>query len=168
MPGSSLPAAKRIDLHCHSDASNKTAEAVLNAIHCPESYSRPEEVYAQARPRGMGFVTLTDHDSIEGALQISHKPEVLVGEELTCWFPDDSCKMHVLIYGIERAQHNTLQLIARDIYKVAEYIESNQIAHAVAHPIYRQNDKLERWHVERLILPFKGVECLHGAHSPQH
>ena len=73
-----LLSPKRIDLHCHSDASNKTAEAVLNALRCPESYSRPEEVYAQARLRGMDFVTLTDHDSIEGAVQISHKPDVLV------------------------------------------------------------------------------------------
>lgn len=159
---------KRIDLHCHSDASNKTAEAVLNAIHCPESYSRPEEVYAQARLRGMDFVTLTDHDSIEGALQIAHKPEVLVGEELTCWFPEDGCKMHVLVYGIDRDQHKSLQSLAKDIYQVAEYIEANQIAHAVAHPIYRQNDKLERWHIERLLLMFKGFECLNGAHSSLH
>src|SRR4029079_7134508 len=130
MPGSSLPAAKRIDLHCHSDASNKTAEAVLNAIHCPESYSRPEEVYAQARLRGMNFVTLTDHDSIEGALQIAHKSEVLVGEELTCWVPQDGCKMHVLVYGIPRQQHDSLQSLARDIYTVAKFIESSQIAHA--------------------------------------
>jgi glycosyltransferase involved in cell wall biosynthesis len=160
--------SRRIDLHCHSDASNKTAEAVLNALHCPESYSRPEEVYAQARRRGMDFVTLTDHDSIDGALQICDKADVLVGEELTCWFPEDGCKMHILVYGIDPAQHKELQSRARDIYTVAQYIESNQIAHAVAHPIYRQNDKLERWHIERLILLFKGFECLNGAHSSLH
>jgi hypothetical protein len=44
-------APKRIDLHCHSDASNFTAEAVLNAIRCPESYSTPAEVCQQARRR---------------------------------------------------------------------------------------------------------------------
>ena len=35
------PPPKRIDLHCHSDASNKAAEAALNAISCPECYSEP-------------------------------------------------------------------------------------------------------------------------------
>src|SRR6476619_676584 len=45
---------------------------------------------------------------------------------------------------------------------------SKRSAHAVAHPIYRQNDKLERWHVERLLRLFKGFECLNGAHSPLH
>ena len=79
---------KRADLHCHSDASNKAAEAALNAIHCPECYSRPDEVYAQARRRGMDFVTITDHDSVEGVLRIvADSPDVFVGEELTCWFP---------------------------------------------------------------------------------
>ena len=36
----------RADLHCHSDASNETGEALLNAIRCPESYSRPADVRA--------------------------------------------------------------------------------------------------------------------------
>lgn len=163
-----LSAPRRIDLHCHSDASNKTSEAMLNAIRCPESYSRPDEVYAQATRRGMDFVTLTDHDSIDGVLRISDRPNVLIGEELTCWFPEDGCKMHILVWGIDAAHHQALQARAKNVYDVAEFIESQQIAHAVAHPIYRQNDKLERWHVERLLLIFKGFECLNGAHSSLH
>ena len=120
------PAAKRIDLHCHSDASNRAAEAALNAINCPECYSAPEEVYAQAKRRGMDFVTITDHDSVEGVLRIAEKhDDVLVGEELTCWFPEDDCKMHVLVYGIGRQDHDALQSLAQDIYAVAEYVERN-------------------------------------------
>src|SRR5687768_12018200 len=160
---------KRIDLHCHSDASNRAAEVVLNAISCPECYSAPQEVYAQARRRGMDFVTITDHDCIDGVLRIVNDlPNVLVGEELTCWFPEDRCKLHVLVWGITREQHDELQRRAANVYHVAEYVESNRIAHAVAHPIYRQNDKLERWHLERLLLLFKGFECLNGAHSGLH
>jgi glycosyltransferase involved in cell wall biosynthesis/predicted metal-dependent phosphoesterase TrpH len=184
--------ARRIDLHCHSEASNRAAEVLLNAIHCPECYSDPDDVYAQAKRRGMDFVTITDHDTIEGVQRLAASRaaragavggagavgiagagagaggDVLVGEELTCWFPEDRCKLHVLVYGIDSADHAELQRRAENIYDVAEYIESRRIAHAVAHPIYRQNDKLERWHVERLILLFKGFECLNGAHSPLH
>jgi glycosyltransferase involved in cell wall biosynthesis len=159
---------RRIDLHCHSDASNKATEAALNAISCPECYSHPEEVYAQAKRRGMDFVTITDHDTIEGVSRIASRADVLVGEELTCWFPEDSCKMHVLIYGLNADDHSMLQKLAPNIYDVAEYVERNRIAHSVAHPIYRQNDKLERWHLERLLLMFKGFECLNGAHSALH
>ena len=162
------PGPKRADLHCHSDASNKAAEAALNAISCPECYSDPREVYEQARRRGMDFVTVTDHDSIAGVERIANLPGVLVGEELTCWFPEDDCKMHVLVYGITRGQHDALQAVANNIYDVAELVEREGIAHAVAHPIYRQNEKLERWHLERLLLLFKGFECLNGAHSALH
>jgi glycosyltransferase involved in cell wall biosynthesis len=159
---------RRIDLHCHSEASSKTAETVLNILHCPECYSDPRDVYAQAKRRGMDFVTITDHDTIDGATAIAQLDDVIVGEELTCWFPEDRCKMHVLVYCIDANDHKQLQSRAKDIYEVAKYIEENRIAHAVAHPIYRQNDRLERWHLERLLLLFKGFECLNGAHSPLH
>ena len=162
------PTPRRADLHCHSEASNTAAEVVLNAIHCPECYSKPADVYAQATGRGMDFVTITDHDTIDGALRIASQPNVIVGEELTCWFPEDGCKMHVLVYGVDAAHHAELQRLAEDIYDVAAYVERHAIAHAVAHPIYRQNDMLERWHVERLLLMFKGFECLNGAHSSLH
>lgn len=165
-PNSTAPT--RVDLHCHSLASSLTAETLLNAIHCPECYSDPADVYAQARQRGMGLVTITDHDTIDGALSIADRPDVIVGEELTCWFPEDQCKMHVLVYGITRDDHAHLQSLAKDIYEVARYVEERRIAHSVAHPIYRQNDRLERWHLERLLLLFKGFECLNGAHSPLH
>src|SRR6478672_2093259 len=102
-------APKRADLHCHSDASNRAAEAALNAISCPECYSEPREVYEQARRRGMDFVTITDHDSLDGVARIAELPGVLAGEELTCWFPEDDCKMHVLVYGVSRADHEALQ-----------------------------------------------------------
>ena len=157
-----------MDLHCHSSASSLTAETFLNAIHCPECYSEPADVYAQAKRRGMDLVAITDHDTIVGVSTLSGRTDVLVGEELTCWFPEDQCKMHVLVYGITANDHERLQGIARDIYKVAEYLEANRIAHSVAHPVYRQNDRLERWHIERLLLLFKGFECLNGAHSPAH
>jgi glycosyltransferase involved in cell wall biosynthesis len=116
----------------------------------------------------MDFATITDHDSISGALEIAHEPNFLIGEELTCWFPEDRCKMHVLVWGIGRIEHEALQTLAPNIYEVADYIAGNKIAHSVAHPLYRQNGKLDRWHLERLLLLFKGFECLNGAHSMIH
>ncbi len=167
-PGFSWPISKRVDLHCHSLASTKTTEKALDFIRCPESYSTPEAVAEQARLRGMDFITITDHDTIDGVMTLVHRPDVLVGEELTCWFPEDECKLHLLVYGITREQHDKLQSLAKNIYDVAAYIEAGRIAHSVAHPIYRQNDKLERWHLERLLLLFKGFECLNGAHMQYH
>src|SRR5258706_15458171 len=88
----SSAAPMRIDLHCHSLASSLTAETVLNAIHCPECYSDPAEGYAQAKRRGVGLVTSTAHDTIGGARSIADRADVIVGEELTGWFPVDEGK----------------------------------------------------------------------------
>jgi glycosyltransferase involved in cell wall biosynthesis len=163
-----LPDPKRVDLHCHSAASTKVGEALLKVIACPESYSPPADVYAQAKRRGMDFVAITDHDTLDGVLSLADRADVLVGEELTCWFPEDQCKIHLLVWGITPDQHDRLQAVAKDIYQVADIVERERIAHSVAHPIYRQNDRLERWHLERLLLLFKGFECLNGAHAPSH
>jgi predicted metal-dependent phosphoesterase TrpH len=159
---------RRIDLHCHSNASNEADEAMLNAIQCPESYSTPPEVYEQAKRRGMDLVTITDHDSLDGVTTLLDRGDVLTGEELTCYFPEDHCKMHILIWGITPEIHAELQAVASDIYQIASIIERRRVAHSVAHPVYRQNDVLERWHLERLMLLFKGFETLNGAHSALH
>jgi hypothetical protein len=159
---------KRIDLHCHSRASTEADEAMLEVIHCPESYSQPREIYAQAKERGMDFITITDHDSIAGVAELDGRADCLVGEEVTCYFPEDTCKIHLLVWGITQADHDCLQAAARNIYEVAEYVAKNDLAHAVAHPLYRQNGVLNRTHIERLLLLFKGFECLNGAHSMSH
>jgi predicted metal-dependent phosphoesterase TrpH len=136
----SNPRVKRVDLHCHSLASTEADEVALIAIGCPESFSAPADVYLQAKARGMDFATITDHDSVQGVEQILHHPDVFTGEELTCYFPEDGCKMHVLVWGLTGEDHVALQAAASDIYEVARYIEDHQLAHSVAHPVYRQND----------------------------
>lgn len=62
---------RRIDLHCHSNASNDASEAVLNAMRCPESDSTARELLRLTHNRGMDFVTITNHDSIPGVSTIA-------------------------------------------------------------------------------------------------
>jgi len=159
---------RRVDLHVHTVASSVAGEAALNAIGCPECYSSAEQVYTQATLRGMDFVTITDHDTIAGAVTLAGRANTIIGEEVTTHFPDDKCCFHLLVYGIDRAQHDALQNLKHDVYKIADYVARERIAHAVAHPLYRQNDRLTRWHLERLLLLFKGFEVLNGAHSALH
>src|SRR5688500_10527111 len=90
------PATKRIDLHCHSDASNKAAEAALNAIRSAECYMETEQVYAQAKHGVMDVVKITDPNTIDAVHKLASRANVLLGEELTCWFPEYNCKMHLL------------------------------------------------------------------------
>src|SRR5205823_14774548 len=54
---------RKVDLRCHSVYSTFKYFRIANTR---DSYNRPEEVYRLAKERGMDFVTITDHDSIDG------------------------------------------------------------------------------------------------------
>jgi len=159
----------RLDAHCHSWASSGPAIAALGLIDCPECYSPPEKVYEQAIARGMDLVTLTDHDSIGGAMELVDRgfERFIVGEEVSVRFPEDRCLLHVLLWGITPEQHERIAEdgLRDDVYEFASWVAEEGLAHAVAHPLYVQNGRLTRWHVERAALLFKGFECRNGAHS---
>ena len=57
----------RVDMHVHSTASELSKLGVQRSLHMPECATDPSEVYELAKRRGMDFVTITDHDTIEGA-----------------------------------------------------------------------------------------------------
>ncbi len=90
----------RVDMHCHSTASQVSKLGVQRALGLPECATPPEEVYELAKRRGMDFVTITDHDTIDGVLEIADRPDVFVSEELTAHFRGEPQAVHVLCYGI--------------------------------------------------------------------
>ena len=90
-------------LHCHSSSVAVAKLAVQNALGLPECATPPEEVYALAKRRGMDFVTITDHDTIDGVLAIADRPDVFVSEELTAPFRGEPQHVHVLCLGITPA-----------------------------------------------------------------
>jgi len=73
----------RCDLHVHTRYSGPVDLPGLRHVS-RECYSDPMEVYLTAKRRGMDLVTITDHDTVEGALQLAHLPDFIVGEEVTC------------------------------------------------------------------------------------
>ena len=76
----------RADMHCHSTASQVAKLGIQRSIGLPECATPPEEVYELAKRRGMDFVTITDHDTIDGCLEIADRDDVFISEELTAWF----------------------------------------------------------------------------------
>ena len=87
-------------MHCHSTASQESRLGVQRAVGLPECATPPQEVYELAKRRGMDFVTITDHDTIAGVLQIADRPDVFISEELTAHFRGEPQAVHVLCYGI--------------------------------------------------------------------
>src|SRR6201991_151768 len=99
----------RADLHCHSTASELAKLGIQRAVGLPECATPPDEVYDLARRRGMDFVTITDHDTIDGALAIADRPGAFISEELTRWFRGEPQAVHVLVYDITPDDHEWLQ-----------------------------------------------------------
>lgn len=155
----------KTDLHVHSKHSNQPTEWLLRKVGAPESFTEPKEIYRRCRERGMRFVTISDHDSIAGALEIAHLPGTFVSCEVTVEFPEDGCEIHLLAAGITERQHRDLQEIRRDVYEVRDYVRREGIVHAVAHPLFRVNDRLTLDQVEKLLVLFDRFEALNGMHD---
>src|SRR6201991_2886935 len=126
----------RADMHVHSTASELSKLGIQRSLGLPECATPPEEVYELAKRRGMDFVTITDHDTIDGALAISHLEDVFVSEELTVSFKGDPQAVHVLCYGIDGADHEWLQAHNDDVETCAAYLTEHEITAALAHPFY--------------------------------
>ncbi|MDP9185893.1 MAG: glycosyltransferase [Verrucomicrobiota bacterium] len=152
----------KCDLHIHSRLSARSEEWLFRRFDFPDSYSDPRELHRQLLERGMDFVTITDHDTIEGCLQIRDLPNTFISEQVTTYFPQDPCKIHILVWGITEKQHDDIVIVRDNILALQRYLQSAKIGHAVAHPLYSINGKLEASHLERLILLFKHFEGING------
>jgi glycosyltransferase involved in cell wall biosynthesis len=157
----------KADLHVHSKYSDRPTEWFLRRIGAPECFTEPDALYRTCREKGMDVVTITDHNSIRGALEIAHLPNTFISSELTTYFPEDDCKIHCLVYDITEVQFNELQEARKNIYELRRYLADNHILHSVAHPLFRVNDQLEVAHVEKLLVLFDRFEVLNGSRHPR-
>jgi glycosyltransferase involved in cell wall biosynthesis/predicted metal-dependent phosphoesterase TrpH len=168
--GSSASAAvhgptTRVDMHCHSTASQVSKLGVQRALGLPECATPPEEVYELAKRRGMDFVTITDHDTIDGVLTIADRPDVFISEELTAHFRGEPQAVHVLCYGITPEDHEWLQANSGDVELCAMYLYDQEIACALAHPYYAVGAPLTGRHRRRLAELFEIWETRNGARA---
>jgi glycosyltransferase involved in cell wall biosynthesis/predicted metal-dependent phosphoesterase TrpH len=155
----------RADLHCHSAASAVSRLGVQRALGLPECATPPQEAYELAKRRGMDFVTLTDHDTIDGALELADLPDAFVSEELTASFRGEPQAVHVLCLGITADDHEWLQAHAGDVEACAEYLDANGIVSALAHPFYAVAAPLTSRHRRRLAELFPIWETRNGARA---
>jgi glycosyltransferase involved in cell wall biosynthesis/predicted metal-dependent phosphoesterase TrpH len=157
----------RVDMHCHSTASQLSRLGVQRSLELPECATPPEEVYALARRRGMDFVTITDHDTIDGCLELGDRPDCFVSEELTARFAGEPQAVHVLCYGITPGDHDWLQAHAGDVEACATYLHENEITCALAHPFYNVGAPLTRRHRRLLAELFPIWEVRNGSRAAE-
>jgi hypothetical protein len=152
----------RVDMHCHSVASRVTKPDVRKALFFGECATEPEAIYELAKRRGMDFVTITDHDTIDGALTLADRPDFFVSEELTARFKDEPRQVHVLCYGIDPDDHARLQERADDLEAVAAYLHGRGILAALAHPFWEVEEPLTLPHRRHLAQLFPVWEVRSG------
>lgn len=154
----------KVDLHVHSKFSQRPSEWILKKLGCPESFTEPYHIYTIARERGMSHVTISDHNTIDGVLEIAHLPGVFISEEVTTYFPEDECKAHVLAVNITEEQHREIQKLRKNIFDLVVYFHQENILNILAHPLYPVNGRLTVDHVEKMLLLFRNFE-LNGARN---
>jgi glycosyltransferase involved in cell wall biosynthesis len=157
--------AYKADLHVHSSHSNKPTYWAMRKFNCPESYTSPQHIYRTALERGMDFVTITDHNSINGALEIAHLPGTFVSSEITAHFPENGCKVHVVVLHICETQFREIMELRKNVYELTAYLNKEGITHFLAHPLYAQNDKLVVEIIEKSLLIFDTFEVKNGCRA---
>ncbi len=156
----------KADLHIHSKYSNHPSEWFLRRIGAHESYVEPELIYRNCKKKGMDFVTISDHNSIDGALEIAHYPDTFISSELTTYFPENRAKVHCLVFNITEKQFAELNLVRKNIYDLREYILENDILYSVAHPLFRVDGLLTEEQFEKLAVLFNRFEGINGSRKP--
>lgn len=158
----------KVDMHLHSEFSERPSDWFLKRLGTKESYTTIDHIYHTAKERGMDFVTITDHNRIDGVLSLIEKypNDVFLGVESTTYFPENGCKIHLLIYDFTPYQFQEIQTLRKDIYKLRDYLMKNNILCSVAHAAYSINNRLTVENLEKLILLFNNFEKYNASHNP--
>ena len=161
---------RRADLHCHSRFSVFKYFRRANTRDC---YNAPEDVYRIAKERGMSYVTLTDHDSIDGALYLLNKfpdmTDFFIGEEVETYFPETGQRIHIGVWGLNEANHREIQRLRRNIRELVPYLKQERLIFGVNHLFqnYRMKNVAGRYIAELLDM-FDIFEVLNGAMASFH
>jgi hypothetical protein len=102
----------------------------------------------QLQNRNISVTLLCYYSAISGALEIAHLENAFVSSEITAHYPENGCKVHVVVLHISEIQFQSIMLLRKNIYELVAYLHSEKIVHFLAHPLYAQNEKL------KLITPY--------------
>ncbi|MBV8519634.1 MAG: PHP domain-containing protein [Acidobacteria bacterium] len=169
-PFSLDPSLKRADLHCHSRFSVFKYFRRANTRDC---YNAPEDVYRIAKERGMAYVTLTDHDSIDGALYLLNKfpdmQDFFIGEEVETYFPETGQRIHIGVWDLNEEQHREIQRLRPNIRELIPYMKSQQLIFGINHLFqnYRMKNVAARY-ISELLDMFNVFEVMNGAMASFH
>jgi predicted metal-dependent phosphoesterase TrpH len=138
MRGAGSTRLMRADLHVHSLHSGFTS--TLRLFRSRDCYNSPDAVYRAARARGMDLVTITDHNSIEGCLELLDRNpdarDIIMGEEIDCMVPGTGVRVHLGALGLTEADHRDVQPLRGNVFEAAALLRSRGVALVLHHPFH--------------------------------
>ena len=109
----------------------------LGARDC---YSEPEAVYRVAKARGMDLVAITDHDTIDGALELldarSGRARHHRGRGSLVLVAGRRPAVHLGVYGMTESLHRELQPLRRNVFDVVARLREAAVFFALNHLLH--------------------------------
>lgn len=167
----------RADLHVHTWHSGYNHD--LPFLRSRDCFADPLAVYRAAKRRGMDLVAITDHDSIDGGLELlSRLPDgrdVILGEEISCWLSvpgatGDAARVevHFGAWGMTETAHREVQPLRGNALEVAAYLRQAGIFFAFNHPFHFYQGQLPLEQYLELADVAPAIETRNGAMLPAH
>ena len=161
----------RADLHCHSCHSGQVKH--LRFLRAKDCYSKPIDVYRRAKARGMDLVTITDHDSIGGCLELLDRfgemPDLVMGEEVSAYLPRFKHTIHVAVYGHTEAQHREIQRLRQNGPELVAYLRTSNLLFILNHFFHDfANTARLREFIEQMADWFDIFEVRNGTMQREH
>jgi predicted metal-dependent phosphoesterase TrpH len=158
----------RGDLHVHTVHSARAG--TLRFLRSRDCYSKPLEVYRRAKERGMDLVAITDHDSIDGALELMRRlpdsDDVIVGEEVSCWH--GSIEVHLGVYGMTESLHRDIQPLRANAFDVIACLRGQDVFFSLNHLLHFYRGQAPLQDYLRLLDEVPALEVRNGAMLPAH
>jgi predicted metal-dependent phosphoesterase TrpH len=155
----------RCDLHVHTIHSGMCTVPILDRV-CRESYNDPEEVYETLKRRGMGLVTVTDHDSIGAVERLRRHPDFFLSEEVSCR-TSAGTQLHVGVYDIGERDHVELQSRREDFRSLFAYLTERRLLFSVNHAFSGLTGARAQADFEEFAERFPAVETRNGHMLPR-
>jgi predicted metal-dependent phosphoesterase TrpH len=152
----------KLDSHVHSFHSGQSTIPPLQHL-MRECYNTPAAVYRIAKARGMGLVTITDHDEVSGACELADRPDVIVGCEVTGVFPDDGVKVHLNVFDLDQLQHREIQRLRHDVRELMRYLRREELFTSLNHVASGINGPITAPHVAALLPWVNALETINGS-----
>jgi predicted metal-dependent phosphoesterase TrpH len=160
----------RADLHVHTCHSR--VSGTMSFLGSRDCYSKPADVYRVAKARGMDLVAITDHDSIDGALELlDARPDaadVIVGEEVSCRLPDGDIDVHLGVYGMTESLHRELQPLRPNVFDVTARLREAGLFFSLNHLLHFYRGQIAFDRYLQMLDEVPAVEVRNGSMLAAH